>query len=117
MLNPPYATTVVDVSARDGLQSFHRWVETDVEVAMIDRLSAAGVPVVEVTNLAHPRVIHHHTRADIMAQARTHGRAHPALIIPIRRFDSLPCRCRGGPTRSSRRFSGSPIYGSRSETA
>jgi hydroxymethylglutaryl-CoA lyase len=57
MLTLPDAVTVVDVSARDGLQSFHRWVDTDVKVAMVDRLSETGLPVVEVTNFAHPRVI------------------------------------------------------------
>jgi hydroxymethylglutaryl-CoA lyase len=50
---------VVDVSARDGLQSFHRWVDTDVKVAMVDRLSKVGFPTIEVTNFAHPRVIPH----------------------------------------------------------
>jgi hydroxymethylglutaryl-CoA lyase len=59
MLQLPESVTVVDVSARDGLQSFHRWVDTDVKVKMVDRLSATGFPVVEVTNFAHPRVIPH----------------------------------------------------------
>jgi hydroxymethylglutaryl-CoA lyase len=59
VLEYPERVTVVDVSARDGLQSFHRWVDTDVKVAMVDRLSAAGFPVIEVTNFAHPRVIPH----------------------------------------------------------
>ncbi|MGE0719968.1 MAG: hydroxymethylglutaryl-CoA lyase [Alphaproteobacteria bacterium] len=59
MLSLPDKVTVVDVAARDGLQSFHRWVDTDVKVAMVDRLSDAGFPVVEVTNFAHPRVIPH----------------------------------------------------------
>ena len=59
MLNLPSHTRVVDVSARDGLQSFHRWVDTDVKVKMVDRLSEAGFPTIEVTNFAHPRVIPH----------------------------------------------------------
>ena len=59
MLSLPASVTVVDVSARDGLQSFHRWVDTDVKVAIVDRLSDAGFPVIEVTNFAHPRVIPH----------------------------------------------------------
>lgn len=81
MLNLPYATTVVDVSARDGLQSFHRWVETDVKVAMIDRLSATGLPVIEVTNFAHPRVIPHLTDAEeVMARiVRKAGVVYRAL--------------------------------------
>lgn len=59
MLSLPDSITVVDVSARDGLQSFDRWVDTDVKVALVDRLSQVGFPVIEVTNFAHPRVIPH----------------------------------------------------------
>jgi hydroxymethylglutaryl-CoA lyase len=59
VLSLPDAVTIVEVSPRDGLQSFHRWVDTDVKVTMVDRLSAVGFPVVEVTNFAHPRVIPH----------------------------------------------------------
>jgi hydroxymethylglutaryl-CoA lyase len=57
MLSLPESVTVVEVGPRDGLQSFPRWVETDVKVQMIDRLSAAGFPVIEVANFAHPRAI------------------------------------------------------------
>ncbi|MGI9521565.1 MAG: hypothetical protein ACR2PG_07940 [Hyphomicrobiaceae bacterium] len=49
--------TVVDVSARDGIQSFKRAVQTETKVALVDRLSKAGLPVIEVTGFAHPRVI------------------------------------------------------------
>jgi hydroxymethylglutaryl-CoA lyase len=59
MLSLPDRVDVVEVSPRDGLQSFHRWVDTDTKVAMIDRLSDAGFPVVEVTAFAHPRAIPH----------------------------------------------------------
>ena len=71
MLNLPKKVTVVDVSPRDGLQSFHRWVDTDVKVAMVDRLSEAGFPVIEVTNFAHPRVIPHLRDAEeVMARIK-----------------------------------------------
>ncbi|MFC7557443.1 hypothetical protein ACFQU7_42325 [Pseudoroseomonas wenyumeiae] len=49
--------TVVEVAPRDGLQSLGRWIGTDTKVAMIDRLSAAGLPVIEVTAFAHSRAI------------------------------------------------------------
>lgn len=58
-LHLPSRVTIVDVAPRDGLQSFPRWVPTDVKVSMIDRLSETGLPVIEVTNFAHPRVIPH----------------------------------------------------------
>lgn len=57
MLYIPSSVKVVDVSARDGLQSFHRWVDTDTKIKMVDRLSEAGFSVVEVTNFARPAVI------------------------------------------------------------
>ena len=59
LLSLPDSIQVVDVSARDGLQSFHRWVPTDTKIAMVDRLTATGFRTIEVTNFAHPRVIPH----------------------------------------------------------
>ena len=59
MLSFPDSVDVVEVATRDGLQSFSRWVDTDTKVAMIDRLSEAGFPVIEVTAFAHPRAIPH----------------------------------------------------------
>jgi hydroxymethylglutaryl-CoA lyase len=59
LLQLPARVKVVDVATRDGLQSFHRWVDTDVKIAMVDRLSQVGFPTIEVTNFAHPRVIPH----------------------------------------------------------
>ncbi len=56
-LRIPAAITVVDVAARDGIQSFPRAVDTATKVAIVDRLSQTGLPVVEVTGFAHPRVI------------------------------------------------------------
>ena len=53
----PSKITLVDVAPRDGLQSFPRWIDTDTKIRMIDRLSSTGLPVIEVTNFAHPRMI------------------------------------------------------------
>jgi len=59
MLNLPGQVTVVDVSARDGLQSFPRWVDTDIKVRMVNRLTETGFPVIEVTGFSHPKVVPH----------------------------------------------------------
>jgi hydroxymethylglutaryl-CoA lyase len=56
-LRIPETVTIVDVAARDGIQSFPRAVDTDTKVALVDRLSETGLPVIEVTGFAHPRVI------------------------------------------------------------
>lgn len=59
LLQLPSAATVVEVGPRDGLQSFSRWVDTAVKVMMIDRLSAAGLPVIEAVSFASPKAIPH----------------------------------------------------------
>ena len=58
-MNIPAQVTIVDVAARDGIQSFKGAVDTATKVAIVDRLSDTGLPVVEVTGFAHPRVIPH----------------------------------------------------------
>ena len=57
MLDLPQSVTIVEVGPRDGLQSFPRWIDTEIKVRMVDRLSAVGFPVIEVTGFVHPRVI------------------------------------------------------------
>ena len=54
MLALPERVTVVEVGPRDGLQSLDRWIDTDIKVAMIDRLSDTGFPVIEITSFASP---------------------------------------------------------------
>jgi hydroxymethylglutaryl-CoA lyase len=53
----PTKVAVVEVGPRDGLQSFHRWVDTDVKVAMIDRLTDVGFPVIEAASFSHPKSV------------------------------------------------------------
>ncbi|MGH7714476.1 MAG: hydroxymethylglutaryl-CoA lyase [Vulcanimicrobiaceae bacterium] len=57
MIRYPAFVAVHEVGPRDGLQSFPRRVSTDVKVAMIDRLSALGLPLIEATNFASPKYI------------------------------------------------------------
>jgi hydroxymethylglutaryl-CoA lyase len=58
-LSLPKKITVAEVGPRDGLQSFPRWIDTATKVAMIDRLSDLGLPVIEVSSFAHPKVVPH----------------------------------------------------------
>ncbi len=57
MLTLPRSIVVTEVGPRDGLQSLPKPVDTDTKIAMIDRLSDAGFPVIEVTGFARPGVI------------------------------------------------------------
>jgi hydroxymethylglutaryl-CoA lyase len=47
--------TVVEVGPRDGLQNESVAISTDDKVAFIDRLSAAGFPVIEVSAFVNPK--------------------------------------------------------------
>src|SRR5215218_8285327 len=54
-LTHPAAVTVVEVGPRDGLQNEAASVSTDDKIAFVDRLSAAGLPVVEVSAFVSPK--------------------------------------------------------------
>jgi hydroxymethylglutaryl-CoA lyase len=57
MLKLPKSVDIVEVGPRDGLQSFARWIDTDIKVAMIDRLTAAGFALIEATSFARPSAV------------------------------------------------------------
>jgi hydroxymethylglutaryl-CoA lyase len=46
--------TIVEVGPRDGLQNERAIVPTAAKIGFIDRLSAAGLPVIEVTSFVRP---------------------------------------------------------------
>ncbi|MFV0295092.1 MAG: hydroxymethylglutaryl-CoA lyase [Hyphomicrobiaceae bacterium] len=82
MLTIPDSVMIVDVAARDGIQSFSRAVDTETKVAMIDRLSRTGLPVIEVTGFAHPRVIPNLKDAEEVAEriSRRPGVVYRGLV-------------------------------------
>ncbi len=53
--NPSNSVRVVEVGPRDGLQNESRAVSTADKIAFIDRLSDAGLPVIEITAFVSPR--------------------------------------------------------------
>ena len=59
MLSLPPTMTIAEVGPRDGLQSFSRWIETADKVRMIDRLTDAGLPVIEVSSFVSPKAVPH----------------------------------------------------------
>jgi hydroxymethylglutaryl-CoA lyase len=81
-LNLPKKITVAEVGPRDGLQSFPRWIETDAKVAIIDRLSDLGLPVIEVSSFAHPKIVPHLRDAEEVFEQikRRPGTVYRALV-------------------------------------
>ena len=57
MIKKNQKVIVAEVGPRDGLQSFPRWISTEDKVSMLDLLSDAGLPVIEVTSFAHPKIV------------------------------------------------------------
>ena len=85
MIAWPASATVIEVGPRDELQSFARWVETDVKVRMIDCLSDAGFPVIEAVSFASPKFIPHLRHAEeVMARVKKRpGTIAQLLDIPL----------------------------------
>ena len=54
MFNLPKKIKIIEVGPRDGLQSLNKWVPTKDKINMINLLSDAQFPVIEVSSFAHP---------------------------------------------------------------
>jgi len=54
-MTTPRRVTIVEVGPRDGLQNERAHVSTADKIAFVDRLSAAGLPVIEVSAFVSPR--------------------------------------------------------------
>ena len=82
VLTLPRTMVVAEVGPRDGLQSFSRWIDTDTKVRMIDLLSNLGLPVIEVSSFAHPKVVPHLRDAEeVFARIeRRKGTTYRALV-------------------------------------
>lgn len=81
-LSLPKTMVVAEVGPRDGLQSFPRFVDTHTKVAIIDRLSDLGLPVIEVSSFAHPKVVPHLRDAEEVFRRirRAPGTVYRALV-------------------------------------
>jgi hydroxymethylglutaryl-CoA lyase len=81
-LSLPKKITIAEVGPRDGLQSFPRWIETDTKVNIIDRLSDLGLPVIEVSSFAHPKIVPHLRDAEEVFERikRRPGTVYRALV-------------------------------------
>jgi hydroxymethylglutaryl-CoA lyase len=85
----PKRVKVVEVGPRDGLQNEPKTVATAVKIALIDRLSAAGVPVVEAGAMVSPRWVPQMAdSAEVLAGiTRRPNTSFPVLVPNIRGFE------------------------------
>ena len=86
----PERVTIVEVGARDGLQNEPEIVPTDVKVALIDRLSAAGLPVIEATSFVSARWVPQLSDAPHVMEKinRKEDVSYPVLTPNMKGFDA-----------------------------
>jgi hydroxymethylglutaryl-CoA lyase len=84
----------LDVSPRDGLQNEPAWVPTDDKIAFVDRLSAAGLPAIEVTAFVNPARVPQMADAEAVLAGITRrpGTRYSALVPNLRGLDRA-ARC------------------------
>ncbi len=78
----PRLVTICEVGPRDGFQIEPEFIPTEQKVEVIDLLSAAGLPRIEVTSFVHPKVVPQTRDAEAVMAAihRRPGTRYSALV-------------------------------------
>lgn len=86
----PSAVKVIEVGPRDGLQNEAQPVPTEVKIALVDRLSAAGFANIEATSFVSPKWVPQMADGtDVMAGiARRPGTLYSALTPNMKGFEA-----------------------------
>jgi hydroxymethylglutaryl-CoA lyase len=74
--------TICEVGTRDGFQIEPEFIPTDLKIEVVDRLSEAGLPQIEVTSFVHPKAVPQLRDAEeVMAGiSRRPGTVYAALV-------------------------------------
>src|SRR5665811_1135015 len=82
----PSRVTIYEVGARDGLQNEKTIISTEVKSEFINRLIAAGLPVVEATSFVHPKWVPQLAdAADLIGQVDLAGPTPLPVLVPNER--------------------------------
>ncbi len=78
----PGRVTICEVGTRDGFQIEPEFIPTELKIEVVDRLSEAGLPQIEVTSFVHPKVVPQMRDAEaVMAGIRRRpGTSYSALV-------------------------------------
>jgi len=89
-MNLPARVRIVEVGPRDGLQNEKQAIATDVKVALIDRLTDAGLRAIEAAAFVSPKWVPQMADApDVMARIRRKpGVSYPVLVPNMMGFDA-----------------------------
>lgn len=85
----PARVKIVDLTARDGLEGFKHSIPVDFRVDLINRLTDAGFPAIEVGEFVSPKVIPAMQHTDQVARRITPrpGVEYSALVPNLRGFN------------------------------
>jgi hydroxymethylglutaryl-CoA lyase len=86
----PSKVKIVEVGPRDGLQNEKTQIDTSIKVGLIDRLTQAGLPVIEATSFVSPKWVPQLSDgADVMARIRRKPEtSYPVLVPNLKGFDA-----------------------------
>jgi hydroxymethylglutaryl-CoA lyase len=79
----PARVTICEVGTRDGFQIEPEFIPTERKVEVVDRLTEAGVPRIEVTSFVHPKAVPQLRDAEaVMAAIRRRPDTRYAALVP-----------------------------------
>ena len=82
-MNLPAHVTFCEVGTRDGFQIEPEFIATEDKIAVVDLLSEAGVPRIEVTSFVSPKAIPQlRDAAEVMAAIRRRPGTRYAALVP-----------------------------------
>src|SRR3954465_621612 len=82
----PRRVKMVEVGPRDGLQNEAQNVPAAVKIELVDRLTDAGIPVVEATAFVSPKWVPQMAdNAEVMAGIRRKPRGASPGLVPTRK--------------------------------
>jgi len=85
-MNLPNKVRMVEVGPRDGLQNEKQVVPVEVKVGLCDRLSDAGLPVVETTSFVSPKWVPQLADApEVLARIRRRPGTVYTVLVPNRK--------------------------------
>ena len=108
----PSRVTLVDVGPRDGLQNEPQPVAASIKIELIDRLTDAGLPVVEATAFVSPKWVPQMAdNAEVLAGIERKPGVRTSVLIPnMKGLDAalsaprtlMPCRFAAATTGAKR---------------
>ena len=79
----PERVTICEVGTRDGFQIEPDFIATEQKVEVVDLLSAAGLPRIEVTSFVHPKAVPQLRDAEeVMARIKRRPGTRYAALVP-----------------------------------